>query len=275
MRVLSLNTDPIHELSYLNASHGPGGFEEVRLPVLEAAVDHLPESVEAIVATGDLQGRERFEDAGGGPLRLPGEVLPGWLAETVFARDGYPRPDQVSVWLAGDLYTVPALDRRGGTGDVTAVWKAMREVFGWVAGVAGNHDLFGTALAVRPHCSRSSRMHFLDGERVSIGGLTIAGVSGIIGNPRRPQRKSEEQYLALVERLLGERPDVLLLHDGPEAPFPGCRGSASVREVAQRCPATLIVRGHAYWPTPLVELVNGTQVLNVDARVVLLRQATG
>ena len=121
MRIVSLNPDPILEFAYRNAGHGPGGFEEVRLPVLEAAVDHLAESVEAIVATGDLQGRERFEDAGGSPLRLLGEVLPGWLAETLFARDGYPRPDQDGVWLAGDLYTAPALDRRGGTG-----WSSTR-----------------------------------------------------------------------------------------------------------------------------------------------------
>jgi hypothetical protein len=37
----------------------------------------------------------------------------------------------------------------------------------------------------------------------------------------------------------------------------------------------LVVRGHAHWPEPLVELASGVQVLNVDARVVVLRQRPG
>ncbi len=53
----------------------------------------------------------------------------------------------VAALLAGDFYTVPALDKRGGTGDVTDVWRAFGECFAWVA---GNHDLFGDRNIWRP-----------------------------------------------------------------------------------------------------------------------------
>ena len=56
----------------------------------------------------------------------------------------------IGVLLAGDLYTVPALDRRGGSGDVTAVWRAFGDEFSWVVGVAGNHDTFGADLFAPP-----------------------------------------------------------------------------------------------------------------------------
>ena len=67
------------------------------------------------------------------PSRLTVEILPG-----VGLNDG-----GIGVLLAGDFYTVPALDRRGGSGDVTAVWKAFGDESSWVVGVPGNHDTFG------------------------------------------------------------------------------------------------------------------------------------
>lgn len=42
--------------------------------------------------------------------------------------------------LAGDLYSVPEANKRGGYGDVADVWSAFASRFAWVAGVAGNHD---------------------------------------------------------------------------------------------------------------------------------------
>ena len=37
--------------------------------------------------------------------------------------------------LAGDLYSVPAADMRGGFGDVAPVWRAFADRFSWVTGV--------------------------------------------------------------------------------------------------------------------------------------------
>src|SRR5262245_43013081 len=123
MKIVEFQTQPIFEFIYLNAGQSPGGFYAARLPVHVAKVDQLPNGVSAIVATADLQGRERFEDSHGGPLRLLGEVLPQRLIDEVLPSLSLPPEGKVGVFLAGDFYTVPALDKRGGTGDVTQVWE--------------------------------------------------------------------------------------------------------------------------------------------------------
>jgi len=268
MRILSIKPEPIVEIPFLNAGRGPGGFYEDRLPVQEAVVDRLPDGVSAIIATADLQGRERFQDGPEGQPRLLGEALPSRLATDVLPALGL-SGDRIGVLLAGDLYTVPALDRRGGSGDVTDVWRAFGDEFSWVVGVAGNHDTFGPDPNAPPRFSRP--LHYLDDDRVDIDGLKIAGLGGIIGNPRRPRRRSEQQYTECLEALLRHQTDILITHDGPNDPVQGLRGSPLIREVVERLRPSLVVRGHAYWRQPLSQLSGGVQVLNVDRRVVVLR----
>jgi hypothetical protein len=60
------------------------------------------------------------------------------------------------------------------------------------------------------------------------------------------------------------------MHDGPDSPSDGFRGSPLLREYLEFAGPKLVVRGHAHWKRPLAELQNGVQVLNVDARVVIL-----
>ena len=79
MRILSINPEPITKIPFLNAGRGPGGFYEDRLPILDAVVDRLPNGVSAIIATADLQGRERFQGSPNGVPRLLGEALPNRL----------------------------------------------------------------------------------------------------------------------------------------------------------------------------------------------------
>jgi hypothetical protein len=43
-----------------------------------------------------------------------------------------------------------------------------------------------------------------------------------------------------------------------------------VRHALEAAPPTLLVRGHDHWPVPLATLANGTQVLNVEGRVVVM-----
>jgi hypothetical protein len=152
MEILSIATEPILEIPFLNAGRGPGGFYVDRLPLLSAEVHRLPIDLDAIVATGDLQGRERFQESERTPPRLLGEVLPRRLSEEILPSLGL-AADRSGVLLAGDLYTVLALDRRGGSGDVTNVWTAFGQEFAWVAGVPGNHDTFGKGILVLP-CHR-------------------------------------------------------------------------------------------------------------------------
>ena len=269
MRILSINPDPIIEIPFLNAGRGPGGFYEDRLPVQEAVVDRLPDGVSAIIATADLQGRELFQEAPQGVPRLLGEALPSRLAAEILPGLGVTE-GRIGVLLAGDLYTVPTLDRRGGSGDVRGVWGAFGDEFSWVAGVAGNHDTFGKDPKALPRFPR--HLHYLDNDRVNLDGLKVAGLGGIVGNPRRPRRRSDDQYTECLESLLRHRTDILITHDGPNDPVQGHRGSSIIREVVERLRPSLVVRGHAHWKQPLVRLCGGVQVLNVDARVVVLRE---
>jgi len=109
----------------------------------------------------------------------------------------------VAALLAGDFYTVPALDKRGGTGDVTDVWRAFGECFAWVA---GNHDLFGDRNIWRP--SFVPPLYYLDGETIEVDGIK----------------------------------------------------------------SCLIIRGYKHWHSPFAQLSCGLQILNVEARVVILTE---
>jgi hypothetical protein len=75
MRILSINPKPVIEIPFLNAGRGPGAFYEDRLPILVGTVDRLPDGVDALLVTGDLQGRERFEESNGGADSTPGRSL--------------------------------------------------------------------------------------------------------------------------------------------------------------------------------------------------------
>lgn len=65
---------------------------------------------------------------------------------------------------------------------------------------------------------------------------------------------------------------MLLLHEGPEVPGTNLRGNAVIREAVEPWSRLLVICGHCHWDAPLATLARGTQVLNVDARAVLLRR---
>lgn len=269
MRITSFNNEPVSEIPFLNAGRGQGSFYVDRLPVHVGHLSRLPNDLDAIIATADLQGRERFQDGIGGPPRLLGEVLPERLAVELLPELNM-IPERVGVILAGDFYTVPNLDKRGGSGDVTSVWQAFARHFKWVVGVAGNHDTFGCSVA--PSNRLAGNAHYLDGESAVLDGVNVAGVGGIVGNPGKPHRKTEDDFAAHIEALVSDAMDILVMHDGPDDPERGQRGSPIIRQALERLGSTLLIRGHAHWNEPFAELANGTQVLNVDCRVAVLRR---
>jgi len=153
---------------------------------------------------------------------------------------------------------------------VTSVWRAFGDAFAWVAGVAGNHDTFGDN---KSQCPRiSTNVHYLEGSTVNIAGLLVGGIGGIIGDPNRVHRRHEDDYLETLERLLNEQIDVLLMHEGPDDAMPGQRGNTRIREVLERSSSCLVIRGHSHWHDPFAEFTSGLQVLNVDARIVILTE---
>ncbi len=273
MKILEFLPEPVFTFPFLNAGKGAGQFFEDQLPVHHGRVDRMPRGVAAIVVTADLQGRERLQAPDSAPRSL-GEGLPQQLMEQVLPMLGVDNSSPVAAFLAGDFYTLPALDKRGGTGDVTNVWRAFGDCFTWVAGVAGNHDLFGDRTV--PRLSFTSPLYYLDGETIDVDGLRIGGIGGIIGNPSRPQRRTEDDYLRTLEELFSQPLDVLLMHEGPDGPAFGQRGDARIRTVLENLMShdnsCLIIRGHKHWDSPFAQLSCGLQILNVDSRVVILTE---
>jgi 3',5'-cyclic-AMP phosphodiesterase len=270
MRILTIGSEAtqLDAIPCLNAARG-GGSEVVMLPVLEGTVDRLPPGVEALVVASDLQGVE-LDRRRTGPPRLLGMVVAERLAE-LSASGRLPPPDRVGVILAGDLYAES--ERRGGLGDVRPVWGAFAQQFRWVVGVAGNHDHFGSNQG-RAEPVDEPGAHVLDESAAQLDGLVVAGVSGVIGNPRRPFRREEDDFVLAILSVLDLEPEILVLHEGPSVlgMEESKIGSSIVRRTLADRAGLLVVCGHCYWSEPLAALPGGPQVLNVDHRVVVLRQ---
>jgi hypothetical protein len=270
MRILTLDSKAIYELPYSSAASG-GGVEGCRLPLLTGTVDTLPAELSALLLASDLQGVAPSAEQGGA-LALLGEVLAEHLRNLEECELIPPRA-RTGVLLAGDLYAAPGGDKRGATGDVRPVWSAFAGEAQWVAGVAGNHDLFGNDRERERFIARSGTA-LLDGTVVDLGGLRVGGVGGIIGNPSKPGRRDTETFLGLIERVLAENPDVLILHEGPDDPASRSKGSSEIRELLGAAPeGLLVICGHSPWNQPLVQLENGCQILNVGERAVLLSRS--
>lgn len=256
VRIQSLAAKPVRLLRYFNATR-QGRPEPVLLPFLEGEVSGLPEGLDALVATSDLQGVV--------PARRPGtpaELVGVRVAEEVAAM--LPRRARVGVLLAGDLFSDPEARQRGGFGDVAPVWAAFAARFAWVVGVAGNHDDASTV-------PRLPDVHLLDGDEVELKGLRVGGVGLVAGDPRRPGRRDEEEQLARLELVAETKPDLLVVHEGPEG-GPGQPGSKPFAEMLLRHPVGLTVSGHVPWEQPLGAL-GDAQLLCVHQRVVVLHRA--
>lgn len=249
---------PARELRYLNAARR-GGTEVARLGIYLGVARGLPEGVDALLATSDLQGV--VPD----PYTRASTLLGVAVAEHLDAlgdEGEIPRAMRCGVILAGDLYSVPTADKRGGYGDVRDVWEAFGRRFAWVLGVAGNHD---DVARVEAH----EDLAVLDGARVERGGLRVGGVGLVSGNPSKIGRREESEQLARIDLASEEGLDLLVLHEGPNGDDDQ-PGNASIRALIERRVA-LTVCGHVHWPRPLATL-GEAQVLNVDTRVVVLRR---
>ena len=195
---------------------------------------------------------------------LAGELL------TLCELGTLPPADQIGVLLTGDLHCDPELARRGGIGDVRSVWEAFAASFAFVAGVAGNHDMFGSDADFAAF-RRGAGRHILDLDVRTLGGLKVGGLSGIVGDTKRPNRRSSEEFLDAIALLLLESIDVLVLHDAPALPERNQKGNEGLRALLDVGPPIVVACGHHHWDDPLVELASGALILNVDSRCVVLR----
>jgi len=251
-----------HSLGYRAAATG-GGCQMCELPFLVVPVHGMPLKLDAILLTADLQGREP----------LPGQRL---LADLVveeyacLAELGVVPPlRSTGAILAGDFYADPSATLRGCHGDVGPIWAAFARSFRWVAGVLGNHD----ALAHR-NSEDLAEWHLLDGDDVELDGMRIAGVGGIVGNPRKELRRSESDYATTIRRLLDRRPNILITHESPAILSASHQGSAVLASCLESATDLLAVGGHCHWQSPWTSISTSVQVVNAAERVVILTRAS-
>lgn len=246
---------PFHELPHRTS--GPSGKPlRNRLPFHRAWASGLPDGVDALIFTSDLQGREN-----GGANRLMGVPVADALMALV-AQGSIPQPQ--AAFLCGDLYDYPDCHKRGGTGPVDEVYQAFAGLTPQVLAVHGNHDELADPKAL----PRS--VELLDGQVRTAAGLRVGGVSGIIGNSGRHQRRDESDFVALVDQVTAQSPDLLLLHQGPEDPLRQRRGDPTVTLSLETGFCGLTVFGHTHWEWPWLIPLGEGQALNVDGRVVVV-----
>ena len=241
------------------------------LPFLNGVIEGLPADLSGLIVTSDLQGVAPAPARGGATMLLGIAVADELHRLSTVGR--LPPAEHLGVVLAGDLFSAPAGDVRGATGDVREVWRAFADQFRWVVGVAGNHDLFGKRDGTQ-HVPRTERARLLDGDAVEFGGLRFSGVSGIKGKAGKPGRKSEADFHDRLLDALAHEPDILVLHQGPNGTEKTQRGDLPVRHDLEHSDCRLVICGHAHWRNPMSELPGGCQVLNVDSRVVILQDNT-
>lgn len=242
---------------------GNRSIKQVALEIWKGSFSFRNTDLEAIIFTSDLQG-VAIEN---GEHFLLGERLPSFLKLLIEVDFPHINSQKIGVCLCGDLYA--NLEKRGGLGDVRMVWQAFKKEFNWVAGVAGNHDAFGTNKDLDIF-KRQPNLHFLQHEVQKVGNLEIGGISGIIGNNTKPHRLLESDFLKYLKHILLKQPDIVLLHQGPDYPTEQLEGEANIRTLIQNSPTNLIVCGHCHWDKPLISFDNGSQILNVDGRAVIL-----
>jgi Icc-related predicted phosphoesterase len=256
--IVGIDDALIREIHYLTAAaHGSSDVE--RLPVQRGTLAApLADELDALIVCSDLQG---IVPGPGGRAELLG-VQVAIVLDDLAAGGAIPPAARTGVVLAGDLYSVAAANRRGGYGDVADVWVAFAERFAWVAGVAGNHDDVSEVTQLGAH------IHLLDGDVAVLDGLRIGGVGGIIGDPRKPGRRSQADQLRTIEQVIAGGVDILVLHEGPRG---GGRqpGSEAIRATIETAGVGLTICGHDHWRVPLAAHAHG-QILNVDTRVVVL-----
>ncbi len=262
MRILRLDPQPLHDVVHQSARSG-GGVEVRSLHILHAHADALPADVDAIVVTSDLQGIApcRRNNGATGLLGIA-------VAEAVEALvDDGVIPGTVGVLLAGDLYSSPGANKRGADGDCTPVWQAFADRFNWVIGVQGNHDFYSSDL----HSVLYRNAALLDGSTEERGGVVVGGVGLIAGVKMKPNRRDEAEQVRRIRAVTAQKPDVLLLHEGPPG-NDGQRGKDWVFDAFHNDFSGLVVCGHTHWNDP-VATTGRVLVLNVDTRCVVITRA--
>ncbi|MGE8034017.1 metallophosphoesterase family protein [Lysinibacillus sp. NPDC093692] len=272
LKIVDIAEEPLEKLPYITAVSKGVGISYEWLPVYWGEMLELPEELDAIIIASDLQGiaghnRETIEEA----PKLLGEELAEVLSLLFQIHLPDLDPAKVMVCLCGDLYT--DLTKRGASGNPLSVWRAFQSQFGFVTGIAGNHDLLTNKEKVELD-STSGIHYFSDGGTITYANLAVAGLGGIIGRSDKPNRMGEADYLAILRDILRHVPDILLLHESPKISSQCLPGNPHIWNELQNAAELLVCCGHVHWGTPLVETNDRLQILNADGRAFIFTAAT-
>lgn len=255
MKIIKIDNKPFHELNYRSSGKGKPRF--CTLPFYYAYVDKLPDNISSIIATSDLQGREIDEHNN----RLLGVAV---SEELTLLKEFNIIPNFELIISVGDLYDKPELNKYGASGNVTNVLNAFSDITEKVIAVHGNHDVVDNNLL-------NKNITILDSTYINISNIKISGVSGIIGNEKRPQRKSEENYLKCLNNPKLKNSDIFLLHQTPKGNKPKQIGDNNIANFFIKNGNSLVIAGHCHWNEHLAELGNN-QILNTDSKVFVIKQ---
>lgn len=270
MRITEIDNIPIDTFTYINIrSHNDSNYDgsrniiEKHLPILKGKSDINTNDIDALIIASDLQGNIEND----GKSYLLGEQIAEYL-KLLIEQEFNLLPQNVGVILAGDLYA--SIEKRGGYGDVRQVYLNFKENFKWVIGVNGNHDIIGKNKVDEQRFKQIDKICILHKQTKEIDNFIISGISGIIGNNLRPNRVYEDEYLTSLKKLLVDKPDFIVLHESPDYPDDKFEGNEKIRQIIENSPKNLVICGHRFWDEPLRELKNGSQILNVNERVIIL-----
>lgn len=269
MKISLDEINTIEKYSYLEigrgqTSNGKPIIIRKELPIYLGEFENTETNIDFLIICSDLQGITKKESE----YKLVGEELPEFLNLLIKIEISEIENPSIGVILCGDLYT--NLEKRGSSGDVRTVWHKFNEYFDWVTGVAGNHDKFGNQLEMKEFKS-TENIHLLHKEIINLDKLKIGGISGIIGREGKLNRIDEKDYLDSLKKLLKKNLDFIVLHETPDFPNLNFIGNEKIREVIEKGNESIICCGHCFWEKTLIELKNKSKILNVDSKVVILK----
>ncbi len=234
----------------------------MQLPILKGIFEQPSDEIDALIIASDLQGN--IEN--GKESLLLGEQIAEYL-QFLIELDLSISHQRIGVILAGDLFAT--LDKRGGYGDVRQVYTAFRNNFKWVVGVNGNHDRIGENKVDEIRFKKEQNIYVLHKQIIDLDNFKIGGIGGIIGNNLKPNRVEEGEYLSALKSILLDKPDAIILHESPDFVEDDFDGNANIRKAIENSPPNVIICGHRFWREPLRIYKNGSQILNVNERVVI------
>ena len=269
MKITLDEIEPIEKYSYLEVGTGQSNdgnpiVLRQELPIYLGEFENEKPTVDFLIICSDLQGAIEKK----GEYKLLGEELPEFLKLLIELELTEKENPKIGVLLCGDLFT--SLSKRGASGDVREVWMKFKKQFNWVIGVAGNHDRFGNEQEKEAFKS-TENIDLLHKEIKAIDNLKIGGIGGIIGRADKVNRVNEKEYLNQLQHLIKKDLDFILLHETPDFPKLGLIGNPKIRALLEKQGKSNICCGHCYWAKTLIEFDNKSVVMNVDSKVVILK----